>query len=126
MQTKEPSITKKDFWDRNAARYDRFMRKNAIAYDQLYALLRPAVWHKTVLEVATGTGQVAKHLLCSDWCFPDSGSCSDYCAPSCARLLSLFLLADIVLTGKSKNIPWDFHFFGQIVVDKPENRAYTT
>ena len=41
------------------------MRKNAIAYDQLYALLRPAVWHKTVLEVATGTGQVAKHLLCS-------------------------------------------------------------
>lgn len=39
------------------------MRKNAIAYDQLYALLRPAVWHKTVLEVATGTGQVAKHLL---------------------------------------------------------------
>ena len=62
----------------------------------------------------------------SDWCFPDSGSCSDYCAPSCARLLSLFLLADIVLTGKSKNIPWDFHFFGQIVVDKPENRAYTT
>ena len=41
------------------------MRKNAIAYDQLYALLRPAVRHKTVLEVATGTGQVAKHLLCS-------------------------------------------------------------
>ena len=41
------------------------MRKNAIAYDQLYALLRPAVWHKTVLEVATVTGQVAKHLLCS-------------------------------------------------------------
>ena len=41
------------------------MRKNAIGYDQLYALLRPAVWHKTVLEVATGTGQVAKHLLCS-------------------------------------------------------------
>ena len=65
MQTRELSITKKNFWDRNAARYDRFMRKNAIAYDQLYALLRPAVWHKTVLEVATGTGQVAKHLLCS-------------------------------------------------------------
>lgn len=57
MQTKELSITKKNFWDRNAARYDRFMRKNAIAYDQLYALLRPAVWHKTVLEVATGTGR---------------------------------------------------------------------
>lgn len=38
MQTKELSITKKNFWDRNAARYDRFMRKNAIAYDQLYAL----------------------------------------------------------------------------------------
>lgn len=56
MQTEEPSITKKNFWDRNAARYDCFMRKNAIAYDQLYALLRPAVWHKAVLEVATGTG----------------------------------------------------------------------
>ena len=31
----------------------------------IYALLRPAVWHKAVLEVATGTEQVAKHLLCS-------------------------------------------------------------
>ena len=39
------------------------MRKNAIAYDQLYALLRPAVWHKTVLEVATGTGLIAKSIV---------------------------------------------------------------
>ena len=46
----------KTFWDRNAGRYDRFMRKDAAAYERLYELLRPVVRQKTVLELATGTG----------------------------------------------------------------------
>ena len=29
-----------NFWDKNAGRYDRFMRKDAAAYEQLYELLR--------------------------------------------------------------------------------------
>ena len=52
----------KDFWDRNAKNYDRFMRRDAATYAQLYELLRPTVRHKTVLELATGTGLIAKHI----------------------------------------------------------------
>ena len=53
----------KTFWDRNAGRYDRFMRKDAAAYERLYELLRPVVRQKTVLELATGTGRIAKHIV---------------------------------------------------------------
>ena len=52
-----------DFWDKNAKRYDRFMRKDAAAYEQMYAMMQPAVRHKTVLELATGTGLIAKHIV---------------------------------------------------------------
>ena len=53
----------KNFWDKNAGRYDRFMRKDRAAYDEMYALIRPIVRHKTVLELATGTGLIAKHIV---------------------------------------------------------------
>ena len=53
----------KDFWDKNAGRYDRFMRKDRAAYDEMYELIRPIVRHKTVLEPATGTGLIAKHIV---------------------------------------------------------------
>ena len=52
-----------NFWDKNAGRYDRFMRKDAAAYEQMYELLRPVVRHKTVLELATGTGVIAKNIV---------------------------------------------------------------
>ena len=52
-----------NFWDRNAGRYDRFMEKDRAAYEQVYGLIRPVVRHKTVLELATGTGLIAKHIL---------------------------------------------------------------
>ena len=54
-----------NFWDKNAGRYDRFMRKDTAAYEQLYELLRPVVRQKTVLELPTGTGLIAKHIVCS-------------------------------------------------------------
>ena len=54
---------KKNFWDRNAGRYDRFMRKDRAAYETMYALIRPVVKAKTVLELATGTGLIAKHIV---------------------------------------------------------------
>ena len=53
----------KNFWDRNAGWYDRFMRKDRAAYDEMYELIRPIVRHKTVLELATGTGLIAKHIV---------------------------------------------------------------
>ena len=53
----------KNFWDKNAGRYDRFMRKDRAAYEEMYELIRPIVRHKTVLELATGTGLIAKHIV---------------------------------------------------------------
>ena len=53
----------KNFWDRNAGRYDRFMRKDRAAYEEMYTLIRPVVKAKTVLELATGTGLIAKHIV---------------------------------------------------------------
>ena len=53
----------KNFWDRNAKRYDRFMRKDAAAYDAMYERICDSVRHKTVLELATGTGLIAKHIV---------------------------------------------------------------
>ena len=54
---------RKNFCDRNAGRYDRFMRKDGAAYDEMYALIQPIVRHKTVLELATGTGLIAKNIV---------------------------------------------------------------
>ena len=54
---------RKNFWDKNAGRYDRFMRKDRAAYEKIYALLRPVVKAKTVLELATGTGLIAKNIV---------------------------------------------------------------
>ena len=54
---------RKTFWDRNAGRYDRFMRKDRAAYEKMYELIRPVVKAKTVLELATGTGLIAKHIV---------------------------------------------------------------
>ena len=53
----------KNFWDKNAGRYDRFIRKDRAAYDEMYVLIRPVVKAKTVLELATGTGLIAKHIV---------------------------------------------------------------
>lgn len=53
----------RNFWDKNARIYDRFMGKDAAAYEQMYELIRPAVRHRTVLELATGTGLIAKHIV---------------------------------------------------------------
>ena len=53
----------KTFWDKNAGRYDHFMQKDRAAYDEMYELIRPVVRHKTVLELATGTGLIAKHIV---------------------------------------------------------------
>ena len=53
----------KNFWDRNAGLYDRFMRKDGAAYEMMYEMIQPVVRHKTVLELATGTGLIAKNIV---------------------------------------------------------------
>ena len=53
----------KNFWDKNAGRYDRFMRKDGAAYDEMCAHIRTVVKAKTVLELATGTGLIAKNIV---------------------------------------------------------------
>ena len=56
---------RRNFWDRNAEdRYDRFMRKDSGSYTKkCMQLIRPVVKDKTVLELATGTGLIAKHIV---------------------------------------------------------------
>ena len=54
---------RKNFWDRNAGLYDCFMRKDRAVYEKMYELIRPVVKDKTVLELATGTGLIAKHIV---------------------------------------------------------------
>ena len=53
----------KNFWYKNAGRYDRFMRKDRAAYEEMCAHIRPVVKAKTVLDLATGTGLIAKHIV---------------------------------------------------------------
>ena len=53
----------KNFWDRNAGLYDCFMRKDRAVYEKMYELIRPVVKDKTVLELATGTGLIARHIV---------------------------------------------------------------
>lgn len=53
---------KNNFWDKIAGFYDCFMSKDKAAYERLYSLIRPAVKNKTVLELATGTGLIAKNI----------------------------------------------------------------
>ena len=49
-----------NFWNRNAKRYDRFMRKDRAAYEKLYELIRPVVKARTVLVRA------ASHIEVTD------------------------------------------------------------
>ena len=53
----------KNFWDKNAGRYDRFMRKDRAADDEMCAHIRTVVKANTVLELATGTGLIAKNIV---------------------------------------------------------------
>ena len=53
----------KNFWDKNAGRYDRFMRKDRAAYEKLYEMIRPVVKARMVLELAAGTGLIAKNIV---------------------------------------------------------------
>ena len=54
---------KKTFWDRTAKIYNHFMKKDHKAYKQMYSLIYPVVRHKQVLELATGTGLIAQHIV---------------------------------------------------------------
>ena len=54
---------RKGFWDKNAGRSDHFMRKDRAASEKMCGLIRPVVKAKTVLELATGTGLIAKHIV---------------------------------------------------------------
>ena len=57
----------KNFWDRNAGRYDCFMRKDRAAYDEMYALIRPVAKAKTGLRLATGTVLRTSCPPCAMW-----------------------------------------------------------
>ena len=53
----------RSFWSRYAGIYNRFMKKDQSAYLEICRLIRPVIKDKTVLELATGTGLMAKQLV---------------------------------------------------------------
>ena len=53
---------RRSYWDHLAPLYDRIMRKDARAYEEMYGLIRTSIAGLRVLEVATGTGLIARHV----------------------------------------------------------------
>ena len=64
----------KNFWDRNAGRYNRFMRKDRAEYDEMYELI-PALWRLdyTMSEAGGVTDCVRQHTLASGGPYCDCG-----------------------------------------------------
>ena len=54
--------SKNSVWDLYAPVYDIFMRVNRPAYMEMYGMIRRAIKGKTVLEIAAGTGLIAKNV----------------------------------------------------------------
>jgi len=52
----------KTFWSLYAPIYEKVMQPDKALYDLLYEKIPPVVAGKRVLEVATGTGLIAKHI----------------------------------------------------------------
>lgn len=50
-------------WNRFASIYNVFMGKDRKVYEQMYELIRRTVRRKNVLELATGTGLIAKNIV---------------------------------------------------------------
>lgn len=50
-------------WDKFAPIYNSFMKKDKKAYEQMYRMIGAAVKRKNVLELATGTGLIAKNIV---------------------------------------------------------------
>ena len=53
---------KKKIWDIYAPLYERFMRSDEKAYRRMYERIPEVIRGKTVLEIATGPGLIAKHV----------------------------------------------------------------
>lgn len=53
---------KVEFWNKYALFYNLFMKKDEKMYREMFSLIRRQVMGKTVLEVATGTGLIAKNI----------------------------------------------------------------
>lgn len=54
---------KKSFWSKYAGIYESFMKKDERAYEKMYTLIRPVVRGKVVLELAAGTGMIARNIV---------------------------------------------------------------
>lgn len=56
-----PIRDQRKFWDFYAPVYNLFMKSTQKNYQQLYQKIRKVILKKQVLEIATGTGLIAKH-----------------------------------------------------------------
>lgn len=80
-------------WDFYAPIYDLFMKKDSRAYKQMYMLINKAVKQKEVLELATGTGLIAKNIA------------------GCAKCVEATDYSEkMILEAKKGNYPDNLHF----------------
>ena len=52
----------RNFWDKNAGRYDAFLARDAVAYERMVHLMHHTVQDKDVLELAVGTGLISRKI----------------------------------------------------------------
>ena len=52
----------KNFWDKNAGRYDAFLARDAAAYERMVHLMHHTAQDKDVLELAAGTGLISRKI----------------------------------------------------------------
>ena len=52
----------RNFWDKNAGRYDAFLSRDAAAYERMVHLMHHTVQDKDVLELAAGTGLISRKI----------------------------------------------------------------
>ena len=52
----------RNFWDKNAGRYDAFLARDAAAYERMVHLMHHTVQDKDVLELAAGTGLISRKI----------------------------------------------------------------
>lgn len=62
---KKLKIVRKNNWDLYAPVYNLFMKKDRKAYEQMYRRIRKVIVGKNVLELATGTGLIARNVATS-------------------------------------------------------------
>lgn len=104
---------KNTVWDLYAPVYDLFMRVNRPAYMEMYGMIRRAIKGKTVLEIAAGTGLIAKNVADS----AESYIATDVAENLLARARSGYVPQNLTLQWADATfLPFDDDSFDVVII----------